>query len=134
MNKMILKIIAIFIGVIVLAGCSGMASSSLVTEIKSMEQFNSMVENNQRLAVLFYFSGCPGCKIVSPFFNDLAEQYEGQMVFCRVNVNKVRDVSKKFNARVVPRFMFFHHGKDVSGLVKINDTDQMPELFRKYAQ
>ncbi len=126
--------IVIFVGLMMFAGCPRMANSPLVPDMKTMEQFNSVVNENEQVAVLFYFSACPGCKIVSPFFNDLAEEYKDKAAFCRVNIHKNKAVGKKYKVRVVPRFMFFKNGENISGLVGINDTDEMPDLFRKYVQ
>ncbi len=134
MNKILCGVVVIFSLLIVVAGCSGIASSPFVTDVKSSDQFETLTNNNERVAVLFYFSSCPGCKIVTPFFNDLAEEYKDKMAFCKVNIHKNRDLAKKYKVRVVPRFMFFQQGENVSGLVKINDTDEMPDLMEKYAE
>lgn len=134
MNKILCGVVVIFSVLAGVAGCSGISSSPFVTEIKNSDQFNTRTNNNERVAVLFYFPACPGCKIVSPFFNNLAEEYKDKMTFCKVNIPKNRDLAKKYNVRAVPRFMFFQNGKDISGLVKISDTDEMPDLIEKYAK
>ena len=83
---------------------------------------------------MFYFPSCPASKIASPFFKNLAEEYKNKMAFCKVDINKTRDLAKKYNVQAVPRFMFFQNGKDISGLVKISNTDEMPALIKKYAK
>ena len=104
-------------------------------EIRDSEHFDSKVYKSDRLLVVFfYFPAYPGSRTVSTVFNELADEYENEILFAIININKNRGLAKKFNVRAIPRFMFFEEGESISGLLKISDTDELPDLIRKYVK
>ena len=83
--------------------------------IESEEQFDSIVKDGVSL-VDFYADWCGPCKMLAPFVEEVAEEYEGKVKVCKVNVDNVETLAYKYNVRSIPTLMYFKDGKlkDVS--------------------
>ena len=83
--------------------------------IESEEQFDSIVKEGVSL-VDFYADWCGPCKMLAPFVEEVAEEYEGKVKVCKVNVDNVETLAYKYNVRSIPTLMYFKDGKlkDVS--------------------
>lgn len=54
----------------------------------------------------FYADWCGPCKMIAPFLDELAEEYKGQIVIYKVDVDKEKELAKHFNIRSIPALLF----------------------------
>lgn len=54
----------------------------------------------------FYADWCPPCKKVAPILEELAKEYNGKIVFYKINTDQNREVALAFGARSIPMFLF----------------------------
>ena len=54
----------------------------------------------------FYATWCGPCKAVSPILEELAAEYEGKIVFYKVDTDKQQDLSADFGIRSIPTILF----------------------------
>ncbi len=54
----------------------------------------------------FYASWCGPCRMVAPILEELAGEYEGQIVVYKVNTEKEPDLSAAFGIRSIPSILF----------------------------
>lgn len=54
----------------------------------------------------FYASWCGPCKMVAPILEELATEYEGQIVIYKINTEKEDELSAAFGIRSVPSLLF----------------------------
>ncbi|EDR27429.1 thioredoxin-3, mitochondrial precursor, putative [Entamoeba dispar SAW760] len=83
------------------------------TEISSLSEFNTVIKTNSRVVVDFYASWCGPCKMISPVFIELAQDYP--LIKCiKVNVDTSPEIARECGIRSMPTFRFYRQG----GLVK----------------
>ncbi|MCQ2958610.1 MAG: thioredoxin domain-containing protein [Bacteroidales bacterium] len=58
-----------------------------------------------------YADWCRPCKMIAPFFDTLAKEYEGKVDFYKINVDDSREFSAYFQIQSIPFVMFC--GKNV---------------------
>ncbi|MDR0395157.1 MAG: thioredoxin [Tannerella sp.] len=63
-------------------------------------------EGNLPCIIDFYADWCPPCKKVAPILKELADEYKGQVIFYKINVDKERELAKAFNISNIPTFFF----------------------------
>lgn len=54
----------------------------------------------------FYADWCRPCKVVAPILSQLAEEYQGQVDFYKLNTEKDQAVAKHFGISSIPTIMF----------------------------
>ncbi|KAM4067340.1 thioredoxin domain-containing protein [Hirsutella rhossiliensis] len=98
-----------------------------VIEITSAEQFEEIIRANPKVAVDFMATWCGPCRLISPVFKQLSEQYK-DIVFLSVDVDKVAPVAQKYSVRAMPTFIMFKDGEkfdDIMGANKVGLEDKI---------
>ena len=78
--------------------------------VNSEEEFENIVKDGVSL-VDFYASWCGPCKMLAPFIEEIAEEYDGKVKVCKVDVDNVDSLAYKYNIRSIPTLMYFKDGK-----------------------
>jgi len=61
---------------------------------------------NKPCIVDFYADWCRPCKMIAPILDDLAKEYEGQIVIYKVDTEAERELSAVFGIRSIPSILF----------------------------
>jgi thioredoxin 1 len=92
-----------------------------VVEIESVEQFKNIlldtqVEKHNKKYVIVDFSAewCGPCKRFAPTYTEFSETYGKNVFFCKVDVDKVEELTVKYKVSGMPTFMFFDVGNEES--------------------
>lgn len=65
------------------------------------------------VVVDFWAEWCGPCKMMLPFIDELANDYEGKAKVLKMNVDEAGDVPTQYNIRNVPTLLFFKNGEVV---------------------
>jgi thioredoxin 1 len=84
--------------------------------------FNQQVKKGLIL-VDFWADWCAPCKMMAPVLNDVAEQLPEGSSVGKVNVDKARVISGKYNIRSIPTLILFKDGKEINRFVGIKSRD-----------
>ncbi|HPB30249.1 MAG TPA: thioredoxin [Candidatus Sumerlaeota bacterium] len=76
---------------------------------------------------------CPPCRALEPLIDQFAEEYEGKVVFGKVNVDNCREVAGKYGIMSVPTIIFFKDGQEVDRLVGFSPKDVLKTKIETFA-
>ena len=83
---------------------------SVVTLTKS--NFRSEVLESERPVVVdFYADWCGPCKQIAPAFEALSEQWEGRVIFARVDIETWPEIARAYNISSIPAILRFETGE-----------------------
>lgn len=87
--------------------------------IELSDQNFQQVVNNSTLPVLvdFYSPTCGPCHALSPVIEQLAGQYTGRAVICKLDTSRHQAAAARFQIRGVPTLIFFKNGQPVDQVV-----------------
>jgi thioredoxin 1 len=60
---------------------------------------------------------CGPCKMIAPFIEELAGEYEGKVKIGKVDVDNNPNISVQYGVRSIPTLLFFNGGKVVDQII-----------------
>ena len=54
----------------------------------------------------FYADWCKPCKMVAPIMEELANDYDGEVIFYKIDVDKEKELAQYFGIRSIPSILF----------------------------
>ena len=99
--------------------CGVRLSVSGSTVIELSDQNFQQVVNNSTLPVLvdFYSPTCGPCHALAPVIEQLAGQYAGRALICKLDTSRHQMTASQFQIRGVPTLIFFKNGQSVDQVV-----------------
>ena len=65
----------------------------------------------------FWAQWCAPCRMIAPIVEELAQEYDGQIAFAKVEVDTNPETSLKFGIRSIPTMLVFKDGNPVDQVV-----------------
>lgn len=96
------------------------------------KNFDEVIRGNPLVVVDFWASWCGPCRMVAPIIEELAKEYNGRILFGKVNVDDNRLISLRYNIKSIPTFLIFKDGKLVDRIVGALPKDIMEKEIKKH--
>lgn len=91
-----------------------------------------VLKSNIPVLVDFWAAWCGPCSMLSPIISEIAEEYEGKVKVCKVNVDDEGELAS-INAIVsIPTVLIFKNGTQVARLVGAKSFDDYADILEKY--
>ena len=82
----------------------------------------------------FWASWCGPCRLIAPTVEKLAQEYEGKLKVCKVNVDEEEQLASAFSVLSIPMLAVFRHGKIVDQLIGANPSGIRAMVEKELAQ
>ena len=83
-----------------------------------------VLKSDKPVIVDFWAEWCGPCRMIAPFIEEIAKEFEGRVVVAKCDVDNSVAVASKFGIRNIPTVLFFKNGKvadkQVGTVPKIN--------------
>lgn len=77
------------------------------------------------VVVDFWATWCPPCRMIAPFLEQIATEYEGKALVCKVDVDKNQGLAQQFSVRSIPTLLFVKGGEVRDQVVGALPKDQI---------
>jgi thioredoxin 1 len=92
---------------------------------------SQVMENPLPVVVDFWATWCPPCRMIAPFLEQIAGEYEGKAMVCKVDVDQNHALAQKYNVRSIPTLLFFKGGEVKEQVVGALPKDQIAARLAK---
>ena len=97
-----------------LFGETGAQNRSIEFREGNWEQMLKMAKKEKKMIFVdCYTSWCGPCKMVAPIIEELAAEFEGQVIIGKCDVDDNSDVAAEYGIRNIPTVLFFKNGEIV---------------------
>ncbi len=97
------------------------------------QNFDSVVMNSDTpVLVDFWAPWCGPCKMLTPIIEEIAEEYEGKVVFGKLNVDDNPQAASKYGIVSIPTILFVRNGKVIDQHVGLLAKDPMKKKIDEF--
>lgn len=94
--------------------------------------FDALVlQSDVPVLVDFWAPWCGPCKMIAPFLEQLADEYEGRAKIVKVDVQDHPNLGRRFNARSIPMLLVFKGGQVHGTQIGAVGKPQLAQLIDK---
>lgn len=84
-----------------------------MTEMKMTDQtfHEAMQQTEKPVLVEFWAPWCVYCRRIGPAVDQIAQQYDGQLVVGKVNIDEQPELEERFQVDTIPTLLLFRDGQ-----------------------
>ncbi len=98
----------------------------------SQENFEAEVLSSEiPVLVDFWAPWCGPCRMLGPVIDELAEEYDGSVKVCKVNVDDEGALAMEFGVMSIPTVLVFSGGKEVERVTGALPKDHFKQMLSK---
>ena len=95
--------------------------------------FQTTVLNSDKLTVVdFWAEWCGPCRMIAPAVEAVAEEYDGQAGFYKMNVDENMNVQQRYSIRGIPTLILFKGGQEQERIVGAVSREAIAKVVGKY--
>ena len=92
--------------------------------------FEQEVMKSDKLVVVdFWATWCGPCRAIGPVVDELAQEYNGEVVIGKINVDEEGELSRKYIVMSIPTIMLFKNGEVIDKVVGLRSKEDLIELI-----
>eukprot|EP00594_Rhizosolenia_setigera_P017139 CAMPEP_0178962358 /NCGR_PEP_ID=MMETSP0789-20121207/14311_1 /TAXON_ID=3005 /ORGANISM="Rhizosolenia setigera, Strain CCMP 1694" /LENGTH=183 /DNA_ID=CAMNT_0020646481 /DNA_START=193 /DNA_END=744 /DNA_ORIENTATION=+ len=80
--------------------------------IPSKQEFDTLLLSTDMVLCKFTADWCRPCKKIDPFFSNQLNQRFSNVLFVKVDVDQLDDVTAQYDVKIMPTFVLFHDGSN----------------------
>lgn len=94
------------------------------------ENFESeVIKSEIPVLIDFWATWCGPCRMIAPTVSEIAEEYEGKVKVCKVNVDDEPELANQFRVDSIPTLFIVKNGEVTDKLVGLRPKDQIVTYF-----
>lgn len=104
---------------------------SYITELNN-ENYQLITESGELVVVDIAAEWCNPCRQLSPIIDELSADYQGQVVFGKLDADQSKEITGPLGIRSIPTILIYKNGEIVernSGLIQ---KQKLAELINKH--
>ena len=95
------------------------------------DNFDEILENKLVL-IDFWADWCMPCKMLTPVIEKLSREYEGRVVFGKINVDEYNEIAAQFGISSIPTLILFKDKEVADRLVGNVAEDKIRKWLNQY--
>lgn len=98
----------------------------------SEDDFDKVVQRFPVAVIDCWAPWCGPCLMVAPVVAELAKDYTGKIVFCKLNVDENRAVAMKYGIQSIPTLLVFQNDELVDRIIGAIPKRELESQITKY--
>lgn len=91
--------------------------SDTLVQVSDASFGESVLKSDKPVVVDFWAPWCRPCLMMAPVFEELSREYNGKMVFAKLNTDDNQMTASRLGIQGIPTLIFFHNGKEIDRVI-----------------
>lgn len=91
--------------------------------LNNAETFKETIKESKITVVDFYADWCGPCKMLAPIFEKIANNYNNEANFIKVNVDNFSEIAAEYNIQSIPTIIYFKNGIEIERTLGMTSED-----------
>lgn len=100
-------------------------------EVKKAEFEQEVLKSEVPVLVDFWASWCGPCKMFSPTIEQIADEYEGKVKVCKVNIDEEPQIAETYKIMSIPTIVLFKGGEAVKSSAGVINKQKVEEFIKE---
>ena len=109
------------------AGQTAALAAGGAVHVPTRAVFERYLESDQPVIIDFWAPWCGPCKVMSPIFDKVAEQFAGRVHFLKIDTERLPELAGAFSIRSIPTLLVLHGDEVVDSHIGLTTA---PDLTR----
>lgn len=97
--------------------------SDTLVQVSDASFGESVLKSDKPVVVDFWAPWCRPCLMMAPVFEELSREYDGKMVFAKLNTDENQELATRLGIQGIPTLIFFNNGHEVDRVVGLESRD-----------
>ena len=91
---------------------------------------DEVLKSDKTIVIDFWASWCGPCKMMSPVVDEIAEEMNGTVKVCKINIDEEQNLAVKYNVMSIPTFVVIKAGKEIGRTIGVQDKEEIKKLLK----
>ena len=103
-----------------------------IHEINEKNYESEILKSKRPVVAYFWAPWCKFCSMMTPRFDKLAEEFKGDVKFCKVDIEKNEALARKNNLKGIPTIILYHGSREVGRVMGVEDEQILLEKIEAH--
>lgn len=113
------------------AGQTKKNSGKTVIELTNANVAQKVYQQKGVVVVDFYTDWCKPCKFLAPIMEKLAKEYDGKVVFGKIECDRNKETARRHGVRGYPTIIFFKNGEPKEAMMGVQSEAKIKAMIEK---
>ncbi len=78
----------------------------------------------------FFATWCGPCRMIAPFIEEIAEEYEGKVKVCKLDVDEASELAVAYGVSSIPTIIVFKNGEVAAKAVGYRTKAELEDMIK----